>query len=209
MQRMKFSSSASERYSPIETMKSITVVSAGLFAAWAVHDTEELGTMAAGSRRVFGRVPRALPLPESLQSRGLSQPHVNLSVGLMAIPVAAAAIRGVRTQGRSRWFRGALLAFGIHGFTHLGNSAVMRSYTTGAATAPVIVIPYWLLARSVLRRHGLDTVDRTTTAAAIAVFPLTIGVHLVSAAILGERSLGRSEAPERTLETAGQRRIRA
>lgn len=173
-------------------MKSKTAVSAGFFAAWAVHDAEELITMAATSRRVFERAPRALPVPESVRTRGLSQAHVNLSVGLMAVPVAATAILGVRTQGRSQWFRGALLAFGVHGFTHLGSSVAMRRYTTGVATAPVIVIPYWLLARRVLRRHGLGSVDCTTATAAATWFPLTVGVHLLASRILGRKSLGEA-----------------
>lgn len=171
-------------------MKPITAVSVGLFVAWAVHDAEELVTMAATSRRVFARAPRWLPLPDALRARGLSQAHVNLSVGLMAVTIGIASIQGVRTQGKSRWFRGALLAFGAHGFTHLANSVAMRGYTTGVATAPVVVLPYWLLARRVLRRHVLDDVDGVTTGAAIAMAPLTIGAHVLAAKILGERSLG-------------------
>lgn len=171
-------------------MQQITAVSAGLFVAWAVHDAEELVTMAATSRRVFARAPDWLPVPESLRTRGLSQTHVNLSIGLVALPMALASIQGMRTRGKSRWFRGALLAFGLHGFTHLANSVAAQGYTTGVATALVIVIPYWLLARRVLRRYGLDAVDRGTTVAAIAMGPLTIGAHLVAAKLLGEKSLG-------------------
>ena len=171
-------------------MSQVTAASVGLFAAWALHDTEELATMAATSRRVFERAPRGMPVPSALRVRGLSQAHVNLSVGLMAVPVAVAAVQGVRTQGHSRWFRGALLAFGIHGFTHLGNSAVMREYTTGAATAPLLVIPYWLMTRRLLRKHGLADVDQTIALSAMAVVPLTVSVHLLSAVILGKRSIG-------------------
>lgn len=177
-------------------MRSTTAVSAGLFAAWAVHDAEELITMAATSRRVFDHAPRALPVPESLRARGLSQAHVNLSVGLMAIPVAATAILGVRTQARSRWFRGAVLAFGVHGFTHLGNSVAMRGHTTGVVTAPVIVIPYWLLARRVLGRRGLGGVDRTTTMAAVTWLPLTVAAHLLAGSALGRKSWGEAQQPE-------------
>lgn len=173
-------------------MRSTTAVSAGLFAAWAAHDAEELITMAATSRRVFDHAPRALPVPESLRAHGLSQAHVNLSVGLMAIPVAATAILGVRTQARSRWFRGAVLAFGVHGLTHLGNSVAMRGYSTGVATAPVIVIPYWLLARRTLDRRGLGDVDRATTLAALTWLPLTVAAHLLAGRTLGSRSLGEA-----------------
>lgn len=171
-------------------MKSITAVCAGLFIAWAAHDTEELVTMSASSRRVLARTPHALPVPHDLRTRGLSQAHVNLSIALMAVPVAAAAVSGARTQGRSSFFRGALLAFGLHGFSHLGHCVAMRGYTTGAATAPVIVIPYWLVARRILHRSGQVDIDRSTAGAAVAVLPITVGAHLAAAALLGERSLG-------------------
>lgn len=171
-------------------MDARTALSAGLFAAWAVHDAEEVATMAATSRRVLGAAPRKLPIPEPLRSRGLSQAHVTLSVALMSLPVATAAFQGIRTRCRSRWFRGAVLAFGVHGFTHLASSVATRGYTTGVATAPVVVLPYWFLARRVLHQHGLAEIDRSTAAAALAVLPLTVGAHLLAAAILGERSLG-------------------
>src|SRR5699024_9844314 len=83
-------------------------------------------------------------------------------IGLVALPMALASIEGVRTRGKSRWFRGALLAFGVHGFTHLANSVAAQGYTTGVATALVIVISYWLLARWGLGRSGVHGVDGGT-----------------------------------------------
>lgn len=171
-------------------MKPTTAVSLGLFAAWAAHDAEELVTMAPTSRGVFRQLPSFLPIPRSLRERGISQKHVNVSLCLMAVPVALSAVAGVKTDGRSPWFRGGLLAFGIHGFTHMANSVAKRGYTSGVATAPVIVVPYWIFARRVLRQHGVGGADRKIDAIALAAAPLTLGVHLLSAALLREDSLG-------------------
>lgn len=174
-------------------MKRTTAVSVGLFVAWAAHDVEELATMAATSREVFRRLPDALPVPASLRSRGLSQAHVNLAIGLMAAPVALAAVAGVRTEGRSPWFRGAVFAFGAHGLGHLGNSLAMRGYTTGVATTPIIVLPYWLLARRVLGPAPASAARHQGRLAAAAL-PLTAATHLVAALILREKSLGPGNA---------------
>lgn len=176
-------------------VKPMAAISAGLFAAWAAHDAEEVLTMAATSRRALRSAPHVLPIPEPFRDRGISQTHVNLAVVLMAIPVAAASIQGVRTDGRSRCFRGAVLAFGLHGFSHLGNSVMMRGYTTGVATTPVIVIPYWLFAWNALRRRALGDIDPVTAGVALAALPVTAGVHLLAARILGERSVGPALQP--------------
>lgn len=114
----------------------------------------------------------------------------------MAVPVALSAVAGIKTDGKSPWFRGGLLAFGVHGFTHMTNSVAKRGYTTGVATAPVIVVPYWLLARYVLRQQGVNGSNKRVNATALAAIPLTLGVHLISAALLREGSLGPALQPE-------------
>ncbi len=76
------------------------------------------------------------------------------------------------------------------------NSVAKRGYTTGVATAPVIVVPYWLLARYVLRQQGVNGSNKRVNATALAAIPLTLGVHLISAALLREGSLGPALQPE-------------
>lgn len=122
--------------------------------------------------------------------RGISQAQVNLAVGLMAPVVAAASWAGVRSEGRSVFFRGAVLAFGVHGISHLGGAVMARGYTTGLLTAPTVVIPYWRIARKVLRRKGLRDDDSRATLVAVTGLPLLGLVHLVVWRILGERALG-------------------
>ncbi len=183
-------------------MKDITRVSLGLFAAFAVHDGEELLTMAPTSQELLARMPAWAPIPKELRERGISQTHVNVGIGVMAALVATASAAGIRTQGRSAWFRGGVLAFGLHGFTHLVSAIVARGYTTGVATAPTIVIPYWLWARSVLKRNGVSQHDAKSTAIAVSVFPLLIVVHALTRLALGRKSVGGS----RTSRSGAERR---
>ena len=167
-------------------MQRTTRVALGLFAAWVVNDLEELATMSAGSRRVLARVPPAVPLPRGIRERGLSQRHCATAIGVAGLAFAAASAAGVRSRGRSPWFRGALLGFGVHGFGHLGASVALRGYTSGVLTAPTVVIPYWWWARRELAREGVPTEDGASTAVALAGVPLLVGTHLVVAALLRE-----------------------
>lgn len=169
-------------------MNDLTRASLGFFAAFAIHDAEELVTMAPSSRRVLARVPKWAPIPDDLRMRGLSQTHVNAGIGIMAALVATASVAGVRTEGRSVWFRGGLLAFGAHGFTHLATAVAAREYTTGVATSPTIVIPFWLWARRVLRRNGIREHDAKSIAVAVSVLPLILGTHVFTRLILGKKS---------------------
>ncbi len=164
-------------------MQRTTTISLGLFVAWACHDLEELFTMRESSRAVAARMPEWVPIPDDVRRDGLSQQHVNLGISLMGTYLAGMSAVGVRSQGRSPLFRGALLAFGLHGFGHLGLTAVLRQYTTGVVTSPTIVIPYWLLARRALARERLS--DRAGTARwAAASFLLIPTVHVVTRLLL-------------------------
>lgn len=162
----------------------------GLFAAWALHDAEEYLTMAPTSREVFSGLPEQLPIPEEFRERGISQVHVNLAMSAMGAVVAASAASGVRSGGRSTLFRGGLLAFGLHGFTHIASCLVAGRYTTGVVTSPLVVIPYWLWARRVLKQHGIRPEDPKAVVTTLAVFPALAGIHALVRKILGEGSLG-------------------
>jgi hypothetical protein len=168
-------------------MQRTTTISLGLFAAWACHDLEEIFTMAETSRAVAVRMPDWVPIPDDVRQDGLSQEHVNLGISLMGAYLAGVSAVGARSRGRSPIFRGGLLAFGLHGFGHIGATAALRQYTSGVATSPTIVIPYWLWARRALAREGLS--DREGTAPwAAASFLLIPTVHVVTRLLLGRRS---------------------
>jgi hypothetical protein len=182
-------------------MQRTTTISLGLFAAWACHDLEELLTVRETSRAVAARVPDWVPIPDDVRQDGLSRLHVNLAISLMGAYVAGASAVGVRSRGRSRLFRGALLAFGLHGFGHIGLTAALRQYTTGVATSPTIVIPYWLWARRALAREGLSDRDGTAPWAAASIL-LIPTVHVVTRLLLGRKRRAdhaRDRRPSRSI----------
>jgi len=172
-------------------MQRTTTVSLGLFAAWACHDLEELFTMRETSRVVAARMPDWVPIPDDVRQDGLSQQHVNLGISLMGAYFAGVSAVGVRSQGRSRLFRGALLAFGLHGFGHIGVTAALRQYTTGVATSPTIVIPHWLWAHRALAREGLSDRDGTARWAAATLLLLPV-VHVATRLLLNALEAARS-----------------
>lgn len=174
-------------------MERTTRVSLGLFAAWACHDLEELVTMRETSRVVAARIPDWVPIPDDVRRAGLSQQHVNLSISLVGAYLAGVCAVGVRSQGRSRLFRSALLGFGLHGFGHIGATVAMRQYTTGVATSPTIVIPYWLWSRRALAREGLSDREGTARWAAAALLLLPV-VHVATRLLLNRlEAAGLSE----------------
>ncbi|RVX39283.1 uncharacterized protein with HXXEE motif [Nonomuraea polychroma] len=149
----------------------------GLLAAWAVHDAEEVATMAGWVRKARPRLERRFPdVPwERLE---VPQRHVNVAIGLMGGVIAGAAALGARTGGHSPVFQAALAGFGAHGVLHLAQAAATRGYTPGAATAPVVVIPFSVWAWRRLRAAGVPVRSGT---GALAALPLVLGgVHVLA-----------------------------
>ncbi|NRQ39248.1 HXXEE domain-containing protein [Nonomuraea sp. NN258] len=150
----------------------------GLLAAWAVHDAEELATMAGWARAARPRLERLWPgVP--WERFEVSQRHVNVAIGLMGGVMAGASALGARTGGRSPAFQSALAAFGAHGVVHLVLAAATRGYTPGAATAPLVVIPFSVWAWRRLKRAGVPV--RAPGGPALAALPLVLGgVHALA-----------------------------
>ncbi len=117
----------------------------GLLAAWAVHDLEELATMARWTR---GR--KYVPTTTT--------PEAAIAIGVVGVGVvvAAAAADGARTCGRSKFFQSALTGFGLHAVTHVASSAVCRGYTPGVLTAPTVVAPFAWWAPRRPKRAGIE-----------------------------------------------------
>ncbi|MFJ6853188.1 HXXEE domain-containing protein [Streptomyces sp. NPDC091271] len=149
----------------------------GLFAAWAVHDAEELATMARWAATARPRLQERFPrVPDAVWRRmDLSQREVNTAIGLMAGVVAAASADGARTGGRSRFFGTVLFGFGLHGAVHLAQSAAYRGYTPGVVTAPLVVIPYSVWAVRRLAAAGVPVGGGRSAAAGLALFPVAAG----------------------------------
>jgi hypothetical protein len=163
-------------------MNRLHVATTGLFAAWMVHDLEELATMSANSRALVRRLPDWVPVAASVRERGFTQRYVATGIRAVGVVMAAASVRGYRTRGRSAFYQNLLLGFGLHGLGHIGMSLLARGYTSGVATAPTVVIPFWLWASRALRNAGVP--NRRSLPAAIALSTGTIaGGRLAAYAI--------------------------
>ncbi len=157
-------------------MNRIQLATAGLFVAWMANDLEELATMSDNSRTLVTRLPDWIPLPASVRQRGLTARYVATGVSAVGLVVAAATVCGYRTQGRSAFYQNALLGFGLHGFGHIGMSLLARGYTSGVATAPTVVVPFWLWATRALQQAGVPTRRSLPAAIALAAGSLTLSL---------------------------------
>lgn len=101
-----------------------------------------------------------------------------MAIGWVGLLVVAAAADGVRTRGRGRLFQDVQQVFGAHGFTHMAASLQTRRYTTGVATAPIVVLQWWWASRA-LRRAGVPTVTDSRRGVPVA------GAWLATAHALG------------------------
>ncbi|GAA1596647.1 HXXEE domain-containing protein [Kribbella hippodromi] len=144
----------------------------GLLAAWILHDLEELATMPSFSRSPD--LPQ--PLPKVLPMSG---GEAATAIGLTGIVMAAASAAGARTGGRSKLFQASLLGFGWHAGTHIAQSVVLRRYTPGLVTTPLVVIPYsvWAWRRLKAAEVPVAPADRRLDIALAAVVPLA---HVVA-----------------------------
>ncbi|KXP06483.1 hypothetical protein AXK60_10370 [Tsukamurella pseudospumae] len=142
---------------------------AGLFAAWAVHDAEEWLTTGSWARA------RGIPMSDAM---------ARTAIAVMGVLVAGAAIDGARTNGRSTLYQSVLLAYGLHGFTHAANSVVVHGYSPGVATVPVTVLPFWLWASSRLDRAGVRRSARDLAPHAVAALVGGLGFSYGVTALL-------------------------
>ena len=160
-------------------MNRIRLATAGLFVAWMAHDLEELATMRDTSRTLAPRLPDWMPVPASMRQHGLTARYVATAVPAVGLVVAAAAVRGYRTQGRSAFYQNTLLGFGLHGFGHLALSLLAGGYTSGVATAPTVVVPFWLWSTRTLQQAGVPNRRSLPTAIALVAGSLAFS-HLAA-----------------------------
>lgn len=147
-------------------------VTLGLFAAWALHDAEETAMMPYWTRTRVPELRKSAPwVPEAVWTRleATDGRQFAAAVGVMAVLVGAAAAEGHRTGGRSATYQAALGAFGAHGVLHLAQAAATRSLTPGALTSPLVVLPFAVRARAILREQGVLRPARPRDVAASAV----------------------------------------
>ncbi|MFM9367249.1 HXXEE domain-containing protein [Streptomyces sp. Da 82-17] len=167
-------------------------VTLGLFAAWLLHDLEELATVPRWTRTRVPELRRRFPqVPERLwrSMAGMQRREFGLAMAGVGLVVASAAAEGRRTGGRSAYYQSVLNGFGLHGLVHLAQAAAVRGYTPGSATSPLLVVPFTLWARGRLRRAGTLRPTRPRDAAiSLAIAgAVAAGAHTAARRVLGTR----------------------
>jgi uncharacterized protein with HXXEE motif len=94
-----------------------------------------------------------------------------------------------------------LAAYTAHGATHVLQSAVLRGYTPGVATVPLVIAPYSAWAWWTLRRAGVDVGGQHLRR------DLAVGGAVAFALAFGGQLAGR--LVDRRLRRAAQRRSRS
>ncbi|MGW5423564.1 HXXEE domain-containing protein [Streptomyces sp. NPDC003943] len=161
-----------------------SLVTYGLFAAWALHDAEEV---AFGPRWMRENLPRlrkrfpAVPEPVWRALGSVDDREFRAAVAVMAGIVGSAAVAGGRSGGRSAFYQGALNGFGLHGLVHLAQAAAVRGVTPGSVTSPLVVIPFTLWARGRLRKAGVLRPTRGRDV--VAGLAIAAGATVVSHAV--------------------------
>jgi hypothetical protein len=159
----------------------IPLATAGLLVTWMVHDLEELVTMSDTSRTLVQQLPDWIPVPGSIREQGLTTRYLATGIATIGLIVAAAAVRGYRTQGRSAFYQNTMLAFGLHELGHLAASLLTRGYTSGVATAPLVLL-FWLWATRALDEARVP--NRRSLPAAIALLAGSLAVGHSTAYLL-------------------------
>src|SRR5690606_23767170 len=131
--------------------------------------------------------------------------HTRAAIGLMGCVVLAASAEGARTGGRSPLYQAVLAGFGLHTLTHLASAAVLRGYTPGVVTAPLVAAPFTLWARHRLRRAGGPTASGRSGAAPLALFPVVGGGGHGGAAGLDGPGRAPRRSPDRRRPVRGRR----
>ncbi|MFD9029844.1 HXXEE domain-containing protein [Streptomyces sp. NPDC059567] len=167
-----------------------SAVTYGLLAAWALHDTEELLLGPRWLREHLPELRERFPqAPEAVWKvvESVDEREFTVAVTAVGAVVAAAAVAGQRSGGRSAFYQSALNGFGLHGLVHLAQAAAVRGYTPGSATSPLIVVPFTLWARGRLRRAGVLRPTRArdvVTGLALAA-GVTVAAHALARKVTG------------------------
>ncbi|MEU9864784.1 HXXEE domain-containing protein [Streptomyces sp. NPDC047971] len=167
-----------------------STVTYGLLAAWALHDAEEILLGPRWLREHLPELRERFPeVPEAVwkAAEGVDEREFAVAVAAVGAVVAAAAVAGQRSGGRSSFYQAALTGFGLHGLVHLAQAAAVRGYTPGSVTSPLIVVPFTLWARGRLRRAGVLRPTRTgdmVKGLAVAA-GVTVAAHALARKVTG------------------------
>lgn len=149
-----------------------------LFAAWAIHDLEELIAFPATASRLADETGADWLRISGRQSA--------VAIGLMGALVGTACVRGAVTNGRSRFYRRTLAGLDLHVWSHVLASVVLRGYTAGAITAVPVMLPGARIAERELAASG-HTLSRADRAAGTPMMVIAaLACHGVARAVVRE-----------------------
>jgi hypothetical protein len=135
--------------------------------------------MPGWSQRVASRHP-GLPRPFLAMLR-ISRLEATIAIGTVGLIIAAAAVAGLSTGGRSAFFQLALLAFGVHSVVHVLQSLVVRGYAPGVVTAVLVVAPYSWWAWLQIRHARVVNVAGASWSLAVVLFAVVVfGARLIA-----------------------------
>jgi hypothetical protein len=163
--------------------------------AFAAHDLEEVFAAAPWSKQAADRVAKrhaVLALAVSRNALPISRKEMAVAVGVVTLACAGVTAVSLRNiDGELRSLQAALAAFSAHSLSHVAASIVLRGYTPGVATVPLVILPYSLWAWPRLRRAGVVTtraeaVGAARTGIAFAL-PVALLGHVVARALTRTR----------------------
>ena len=159
----------------------------GLFAAWLVHDVEEVLTATWWSRRTVPRL-RADGWPGWLvDGAATSSARFTVAAAVVGVAVLLVAWHGARTGGRSPVFQAVVLVFGWHGLVHTGQAVLVRGYVPGLIAAVLCAVPYSIWAWRACGRNAQARRPSVVTVIGVAVagIALTLAAQSLSWLLLG------------------------
>jgi hypothetical protein len=125
--------------------------------AFALHDLEEVLTGGAWGRNAPERIQARFPgiPPRVAEVFAVTTPQMVTAVGVVAAGVAVTTALAWRQLDADLGPLPAVLtAYTAHGATHVLQSVVLREYTPGVLTVPLVIAPYSVWAWRTLRRAG-------------------------------------------------------
>lgn len=175
-----------QRRSPSPARAAVHKVARTLPVAFVVHDLEEVLACNWWTRNGGEILTHALPwLPSAVVRTATATTTPQMAVATSVVGLGVAGVTATAIVGRrERPLRAATLVFTAHGITHLASAITVRSYTPGAATAALVVLPWGGWALQALRPS--DPRDRPTRRRDTAL----VAASTIAAALAGH-AIGR------------------
>jgi hypothetical protein len=163
--------------------------------AFVLHDLEEVLAATWWTRHGATVLTCAHPwLPPAIVKVATRTTTPQMAVATCIVGLGVAAVAATAQVGRrERPLRAATFVLAAHGITHLTSAIAVRSYTPGAATAALVVLPWGSWALRLLResdRRDDSTRRRDTAVAAVSTIVAAIAGHAVGRRVAREKKPG-------------------